>query len=309
MTLSITPVSRLGLLVGQPIVVSSAFLYGPVTPFVVTCRSSQLPGMVDVAYSPVRGAAEPARSVVSAMRTVESFAHEYCKIDVIGRITLINGARWPRLERGAKAQVLLDLPPGLSFEDVYPGIRDLGNVSAGAAPYVSYVVGRIEAPVVPEVARARASAVKDQYGQLVSDVVYRIENSALFDNTVPQSKEFQLALLRWDDAEQRSGPGALDGLSRELQLAFDAARRHAETLGLRHLPWTARRTARHALKAAHLANNAASDGEREAARAKVAHLLGTLALYYLPTPSDSGKMLGAAPAQLAADREHGVAGP
>lgn len=89
-----------------------------------------------------------------------------------------------------------------------------------------------------------------------------------------------------------------EAITPRLQLAFDAARSQAEALGLKHLPWTARRTARQAVKAAHLAASATTDGEREAARAKVAHLPGSLALYHLPTPDQSTRMLGAQTAQL-----------
>lgn len=298
MTVPITPVSRLGTLVGQPIVVSSAFLVGPLTPFALSCRSGTVPGVVEVEYAAVRGAAEPTRVAAAASRTVESFVREHCRIETIGRITMIDSVSWPHRDRGAKTRVTLRLPPGLTFDDVYPGIRDLRVVSPGAAPYVTYVVGRIEAPVAPEVARARVDSIKDHYGQLLSDVVYRIENSALFDNAILETKEFQLALLRWEDLHQGLPPGRLDALSHELQLAFDAARRNAETLGLRHLPWTARRTARLAVKAARLADQATSDGEREAARSKVAQLLGTLRLYHLPTPEQSASMLGAVPARL-----------
>ena len=61
MTVPITPVSRLGTLVGQPIVVSSAFLVGPLTPFALSCRSGTVRGVVEVEYSAARGAAEPTR--------------------------------------------------------------------------------------------------------------------------------------------------------------------------------------------------------------------------------------------------------
>ncbi|WP_040284702.1 hypothetical protein [Tessaracoccus massiliensis] len=298
MSEAITPVSRLGLLVGQPVVVSSAFLEGKITPYAVSCAASNTVGMVEVSYSAVRGYAYPTVHQVSSARTLESFAREHCGIEIIGRITMISSVEWPRRDAGAQTQVTLGLPEGMVFDDVYPGIREYNVVSQAAEPYVTYILGHIDAPVGPEMARARVESIKDHYGQLLSDVVYRIENSALFDNAIAETKEFQLLLLHWEDGVGRLAPGELDALSRELQLAFDAARQHAEALGLKHLPWTARRTARQAVKAAHLAASATTDGEREAARAKVAHLLGSLALYYLPTPDQSTRMLGAQTAQL-----------
>lgn len=137
----------------------------------------------------------------------------------------------------------------------------------------------------------RVRELKAEYGKLLSDVVYRIENSALFDNSVPLTREFQLLMMRWDDEHARLDDDERATLARRLELAFHTARRHAETVGLSHLPRTARADAARAAKAARLSQRAATPGEREAALSRATHLLGGLALYYLPSPREVPRML------------------
>ncbi len=138
----------------------------------------------------------------------------------------------------------------------------------------------------------RVAAVKAEYGALRSDIVYRIENSALFDDASPVTREFQLALMRWADVEAAGDAPTLQRVASEVELSFRTAKSNAETLGLAHLPTTARTNAERALKAAHLAERAASESEREAALAHVARLLDSIALYYLPSPAEVPKLGG-----------------
>jgi hypothetical protein len=130
------------------------------------------------------------------------------------------------------------------------------------------------------------------YGGLLGDVVYRIENSALFDGAFPPTADFQLALALWDEAS----PDA-DALARDVETTFASARARAEELGLGHLPETARDPARRAAKAAATALAGGPEPERDAARRRVAEILGSLALYYLP-PIDA-----TAPALIGARRQ------
>lgn len=123
----------------------------------------------------------------------------------------------------------------------------------------------------------RVGVVKAAYGAKLGDIVYRIENSALFDSSVPETQRFQVALLAWDE----STPDA-ERLATELEAAFDEALRVAERLGVDHLPETARDAARRAAKVAAVALGEAPAAERVAARTRVAEILGSLALYYLP---------------------------
>lgn len=146
-------------------------------------------------------------------------------------------------------------------------------------------------PVGPTPAE-RVAVVRAAYGELLSDVVYRIENSALFDGAFPPTADFQVALAVWDEAS----PDA-DRLARDVETTFDAARVRAEELGLGHLPETARDPARRAAKAAATALGDGPVPERDAARRRVAGILRSLALYYLP-PIDP-----AVPALIGARRQ------
>lgn len=154
--------------------------------------------------------------------------------------------------------------------------------SRGGEVLVSMVEARLSPvaelrPDRPLTALERVRHVQSELGRLTTDICYRIENSALFDGAVPTTQRFQLALLAWD-------PGATDveALATEVEESFDAARRHAESLGLGHLPETARPDGERALKAARTALGSELPGEQRAARERVADLLGSLALYYLP---------------------------
>ena len=94
----------------------------------------------------------------------------------------------------------------------------------------------------------RVEVVKTTYDRLLSDVVYRIENSALFDNAHPATNRFQVALLTWD----ATSPHAAQ-MADEIEGSFDVVRHDAEELGLTHLPRTARSSAHRAAKAAAIA--------------------------------------------------------
>lgn len=178
----------------------------------------------------------------------------------------------------------------------------LGSQHSAAIPAPDHPE-RPEPDPAPASARARIDDLKAAYGALLSDVVYRIENSSLFDNAVPLTRDFNLLLMRWDE-ESRDLPAVeLSALARQVELAFETARRHAETVGLGHLPQTARADGARAAKAARLARRSPSEGERRAALAQASRLLSSLALYYLPAPDEVPKMLGGGPRQLSPSPE------
>ena len=128
----------------------------------------------------------------------------------------------------------------------------------------------------------RADEIKAEYGELLSDIVYRIDHPALFDTAVPATEQFQVAMVRLDNA--LGFPlEALEDAVNELEISYSLARDHAETVGAGHLPEDARDAARRASKAARLAASATTEGEREASLTQVRRILGSLALYYLPT--------------------------
>lgn len=130
----------------------------------------------------------------------------------------------------------------------------------------------------------RIEGIKQEYGTLKLDIGYRIQNSALFDSAAPTTNAFEVALVRYDSQSSGLGLDQLDDLATELEITYSVARDHAETVGLSHLPSTARADARRAAKALRLAEGATTDGEREAAMDQVIRILDSLALYYLPAP-------------------------
>ena len=144
----------------------------------------------------------------------------------------------------------------------------------------SQVMARIPLDTTPAgpTPRDRVEVVKSAYGQLLSDIVYRIENSALFDNAHPATNRFQVALLTWD----AGSPHAAE-MADEIETSFAAAQRDAEQLGLTNLPLTARSSAHRAAKAATTALSNAPEKERAAALLRADEILTSLSLYYLPT--------------------------
>lgn len=133
-----------------------------------------------------------------------------------------------------------------------------------------------------EEATARVADIREEFGALTSDIVYRIDHPALFDTAVPTTGQFHAALMRFDDAH--SLPiSAVEDLAADVEVAYSLARDHAETIGQAHLPEAARDGARRAAKAARLAAGAATEHERAASLAQVQRILESLALYYLPT--------------------------
>ncbi|MDO5535042.1 MAG: hypothetical protein Q4F65_10370 [Propionibacteriaceae bacterium] len=155
-----------------------------------------------------------------------------------------------------------------------------------------------DAPAPPPTTRAiaaRVDAVKEAYGRLRGDLAYRIENAALFDPAVPQTAQFETALVLWADVEPSTPAAEVARRASVVQVTFETARAHAETVGLRHLPADARRDAERAAKAARLAHASDSDAERRAALARVTAILGSLALYYLPDPAAVDRALTAGP--------------
>lgn len=132
---------------------------------------------------------------------------------------------------------------------------------------------------------ARAEAIREHYESLLTDIAYRIENSALFDDAEPATQRFHMSLIAVEDAPADASVAELDDLVTEFEIAFAIARDNAEAKGLSHLPSTARDDARRAAKAVHLAAKAGTEGERVASLTQASRILASLALYCLPTIS------------------------
>lgn len=142
---------------------------------------------------------------------------------------------------------------------------------------------------------ATCNEVLDTYSKLLSDIVYRIENPALFDDAVPTTRRFTLAILAWEDAGEKERPAA----AVQLRASFEAARQYAEGVGLDHYSEADRAAGRRLLAASRVAvDEGATAGERSAARRRIVELLGSLALYYLPEVDPDRPELVRAPRQL-----------
>lgn len=133
--------------------------------------------------------------------------------------------------------------------------------------------------------------VKESYGALLSDIVHRIEYPALFDPAVETTRRLTAALIRWDTQQDRMDGAELGTLAAEVRVAFEAARAHAEAVGMDHIPEHSRADARRALKAARLARDSTHPHERRTALAQAQKILAGLAIYYLPTPDEAQLML------------------
>lgn len=164
-----------------------------------------------------------------------------------------------------------------------------GDLQLDRSNVVEYARGRLrgERPEIRSREQRRAAIIerveqiKADYGRLSTDIIYRIENAALFDTADPVTTRFQTALISFD-TNQDQGLNRLEELAGEVEVTFAVAQDHAETVGLHHLPEGNRDAARRASNAARLAERATTDGERIASMHQVARILDSLALYYLP---------------------------
>lgn len=144
-------------------------------------------------------------------------------------------------------------------------------------------------------AREVVEEIKEEYGRLLSDIGYRIEFPALFDPADDAAGRFTRALIRWDTQQANLDGSELGTLAAEIRVAFEAARSHAETVGMDHLPEGARADAGRALSAARLAESGATPGERRAAMERAQEILAKLAIYYLPNPAETQLMIEGRP--------------
>lgn len=218
-------------------------------------------------------------------------------LDLAPVSTWRNGGPWPRhryrevpgfttveslaLARGLVPGAAFHLP-GLSWRGVLPP-RVLEH---GRTISLADARARLPRDAGPRAAAVtRVDETRATYGRMLSDISYRIENSALFDSAVPTTRQFETALALWVDVSEHTADDEVVRRSSSVVVAFGAARAHAETVGLGHLPMTARDGARRAAGAARLARSSTSDAERESAQLRVTSILRSLALGYLPDPA------------------------
>lgn len=244
--------------------------------------------IVAVTFAPLGSTAKPRTINSSAKTRLNDFCDRRLRHGA-AHVLVVPEPEWCTGRRQhAVTRLPRDDDPTLSYEPEELAVRVLAVSRAGDAP--------VAAP--PAAAQARVDAVKAEYGELACDIAYRIENSALFDDSEPLTNEFRLLLMRWDDESGHAAPSVLERLAMEVRLAFDTARNNAEALGFTHLPRTARARAVRAAKAAELALHATTDGERQAASSQLSRILSQLSLHYLPTSGDVPRMVGETHPQL-----------
>lgn len=141
----------------------------------------------------------------------------------------------------------------------------------------------------------RVDQVKEHYGRLLSDIVYRIENPALFDPAVETTGAFTNALIQWDNSGATMPPAERSTLAARVQLAFESARKHAELVGMDHVPADARPEVERALKAARVSVSSRSKAEARAGLQQAIRILEALRLYYLPSAAEAEAITGGRP--------------
>lgn len=132
----------------------------------------------------------------------------------------------------------------------------------------------------------RMASIRERYGALQADVVYRIDHPALFDGSAPHTARFLAAMVAAQDLGPDTPVAQLEEAASKLEVAFAVAKRHAEAVGIAHLPEAKRDDVARASKIAKLARDAGTDGERTAALVQLNRVLGELAVHYLPPVHD-----------------------
>ena len=125
-------------------------------------------------------------------------------------------------------------------------------------------------------------AIKLEMGRLRSDIVWTIENSALWDVSVPTSKAFFTALSVWDDYKSGWSVDETVTASAELKVLWKAAVDTAIRLGIDHLSATDRSKAATAIKLVRKAASTSSDAERHQLMSKAAEILSSVITITIP---------------------------
>lgn len=131
-------------------------------------------------------------------------------------------------------------------------------------------------------ANMQVDAIKLEMGRLRTDIVWTIENSALWDISVSASKAFFTALTIWDD--HRSGWSIDERVSAaaELKVLWKGAVDNATRLGIDHLAAEDRPKAATAIKLVRKAESTSSDAERHQLMAKAAAILSSVMSITIP---------------------------
>lgn len=132
----------------------------------------------------------------------------------------------------------------------------------------------------------RIDAIRTRYVELREDVVVRIDQPALFDAAAPTTADLLAAFVLADDIDDATPLAEMERIAGEVEIAFATAQRHAERVGIDHLPEASRADARRASKTARLVRDGATEGERRAAREQLGRILDAMGLAHLPSPKE-----------------------
>lgn len=131
-------------------------------------------------------------------------------------------------------------------------------------------------------ANMRVDAIKLEMGRLRTDIVWTIENSALWDISVPTSKAFFTSLAVWDDHRSEWSIDERVTASAELKVLWQAAVDTATRLGIDHLLVDDRPKAATAIKLVRKAASTSSDAERHQLMSKAAAILSSIMSVTIP---------------------------
>ncbi len=248
----------------------------------------------DVAIQALR--AEPIRAFTIPMGRVQSVFQTRGAI-IASLIAMLALATLPLFGIYIGDEVLRGLLIGLV---VLVTILGIGFAARGVVPKRQYVTAGgkylfselLEDRPGAALATRRVEEVKERYGELLSDIVYRIENPALFDPAVATTGAFTNALIQWDNSQATMAPSERSTLAARVSMAFDTARHHAELVGLEHIDPDARPQVARAAKAARLSVSSRSKAESRAALKQAIGILQSLRLYYLPSAAEAEAITG-----------------
>lgn len=142
-------------------------------------------------------------------------------------------------------------------------------------------------PTASEEARRAAALrtvddIKQDMGELRTNVLWSITNSALWDVAVPASRSFFTALTVWDDQRVNWRVAEVEHAAGELKVLWTAAVDTATRLGVNHLSAGDRPRADTALKLVRKAASTTSDAERHQLMAKAAEVLSGIMSITIP---------------------------
>ncbi len=143
--------------------------------------------------------------------------------------------------------------------------------------------------------------IKQQLGELRTDVEWTISNSALWDVAVPASKRFFTSLTIWDDHRAGWTVEETVAAAAELKVLWRAALDSATRLGIDHLAAEDRHRADTAIKLVRKADSTTSEAERHQLMAKAAEVLSGIMSITLPRETMRELERGSTPQELSDD--------